>query len=179
MKTLFIDTHFRDVVIALLEDGEVLKEEKVADNRNTSELLFPSLIKVIDKETIDEILVVNGPGSFTGVRLGVIIAKTLAYTKNIPIKSITSLECMAASSGKRKVAFSDNNGYYVGIFDEKLKIKELKYLSNAEFQVESDYETSCDLDYKKIWKYCKDKACENPHLVNPIYIKKIGVEKNA
>ena len=88
MNTLFIDTHLWDIIIILLHDGLVVKKEEVKNKKNNSEYIFPSIVKVIDGIKLDEIIVVNGPGSFTGVRLGVTIAKTLAYTLNIPIKTI-------------------------------------------------------------------------------------------
>ena len=177
MKTLFIDTHLWNIDIALLEDGQVIRWESVKDKKNNSELIFNTLIKVIGDDTYTEIIVVNGPGSFTGVRLGVIIAKTLAYTQKIPIKVISSLECMAISTGHNLVAFSDNNGYYVGKFSADLKDATYSYLTDTEFAELSNVTTDEKLDLTKIWQYCQKKEALNPHLVNPIYIKKIGVEK--
>lgn len=177
MKTLFIDTHLWDIQIALLEDGKIIKKEEIKDKKNNSELLFNTLIKVIDNESYDEIIVVNGPGSFTGVRLGVIIAKTLAYTQNKPIKTITSLECMAVSSGSNEVAFSDNNGYYVGLFNEDFSNNEYLYINNDEINNYPNMKTDVIYDLTKIYEYCRNKESLNPHVVNPIYIKKIGVEK--
>lgn len=177
MKTLFIDTHLWNIDIALLKDGKIIKHQEVIDKKNNSEVLFPTLISVIENETFDEIIVVNGPGSFTGVRLGVIIAKTLAYAQNIPIKSISSLECMAASSGEKCVAFTDNNGYYIGYFDDELTPEVFEYVSNDEFLTRQNVATNVQYDYVKIYKYCLKKEYIEPHFVNPIYIKKIGVEK--
>lgn len=177
MKTLYIDTHLWNICIVLFQDGKVIKKEEIIDKKNNSEILFPTLTKVIDGEDFEEIVVVNGPGSFTGVRLGVIIAKTLAYTKHIPIKVISSLECMAISCGKKEVAFSDNNGYYLGIFDDNYHVLEYKYISNDEIINYPEVKVKVDLDYEKIYNFCLNKESINPHLVNPIYIKKIGVEK--
>ena len=150
MKTLFIDTHLWNICIILFQDGKVIKKEGI---------------------------IVNGPGSFTGVRLGVIIAKTLAYTQQKPIKVISSLECMAVSSGAKEVAFSDNNGYYLGLFDDNFKVIEYKYIANDEIINYPNARVKIDLDYEKIYNFCLTKESVNPHLVNPIYIKKIGIEK--
>ena len=49
---------------------------------------------------IEKIVVAKGPGSYTGVRIGVTIAKTLAWTLNIPLVGISSLEVLAAGVGR-------------------------------------------------------------------------------
>ena len=177
MKTLFIDTHLWNICIILFQDGKVIKKEEVIDKKNNSELLFPTLTKVLDNEDFDEIIVVNGPGSFTGVRLGVIIAKTLAYTTNKPIKVISALECLAISNNAKMVAFNDNNGYYIGLFDDNYNVIEYKYVNNDEIKNYPNVNMNSNLDYEKIYQFCLNKEALNPHLVNPIYIKKIGVEK--
>lgn len=178
MYTLLIDTHLWDIIIVLLKDGKVVNKEEVINKKNNSEYIFPSIIKVIDGIKLDEIIVVNGPGSFTGVRLGVTIAKTFAYTLNIPIKVITSLEVMSITYNNAKVAFSDNNGYYLANFTNNENI-EYKYITEDEFDLLEDkdeYITKYEIDIEKVYKFLKDKKTINPHEVNPIYVKKIGVE---
>ena len=180
MYTLFIDTHLWDFLIYLLKDGKIVDKELVINKKNNSEYIFPSIIKVIDGIKLDEIIVVNGPGSFTGVRLGVTIAKTLAYTLNIPIKTVTALECMAISNNTYKVAFSDSNGYYVGNFDESFNlIEDYTYLSEQDFiniNKNNEYFEDYHIDVEKIYPFLKNRDSINPHQVKPIYIKKIGVE---
>lgn len=178
MYTLVVDTHYLDIIIILLKNGKIVNKEEVINKKNNSEYIFPSLIKVIDNIKLDEIIVVNGPGSFTGVRLGVTICKTLAYTLKIPIKVISSLEVSAISNERKKVALSDNNGYYVATFDNSYKpVGEFKYMSNDKFKEENNqYQTEYKIDAEKVYEYLKDKESINPHSVNPIYIKKIGVE---
>ena len=148
--------------------------------KNNSEYIFPSIVKVIDGIKLSEIIVVNGPGSFTGVRLGVTVAKTLAYTLNIPIKTVTALECMAISNNVHKVAFSDSNGYYVGNFDKTFNlIGDYTYLKDQDFanlNTDNDYLTEYNIDVEKIYAFLKNRKNINPHQVKPIYIKKIGVE---
>ena len=177
MRTLYIDTHLNDLNIILFEDTNIIKEEHIINERNNSTLLMPSIAKVIDNELFDEILVINGPGSFTGVRLGVTVAKTLAYTMNKKIKAISFLDAMHTNTDKDICAFSDGNGYYIKDF----KTDEIMYLKNkeyTEYKENKNIETDVSIDYKKLLDYSKSIDYINPHAVNPIYIKKIGVEEN-
>ena len=161
--TLFIDTHLNDVAIILYKDGEVIKERVIEDVKETSSIVMPTIKKVLNKSIPDSIVVVNGPGSFTGVRLGVTTAKTLAFSWHKEIRIITSLECMALSTDKdnKIVAFSDKNGYYIGIFTNDYKlVGDYEYLSNSEFEEYSkkyDVITDVELDYKKIIEFALKK----------------------
>ena len=178
---LFIDTHLNDVIIILHKDNEIVKIKKLENQRENSKIIMTLIKEVLNEKKPESIIVVNGPGSFTGVRLGVTIAKTLAYTLNIPIRTITSLECMALSTTDKIVAFSDKNGYYIGIFDEEHKlVGNYEYLSNKEYEeYTKKYKVVNDieLDYLKIIEFALQKKEINPHKVNPIYVKKLDVEK--
>jgi len=180
---LYIDTHLNDIIILLEKDGKIIKEKKIIGEKQNSKKLMPSIVEVLDKTKINSIIVCNGPGSFTGVRLGVTVAKTLAFTLNVPIRTITSLEKMAISldNDEKIVAFNDKNGYYIAIFDNEINlIGNYEYLSNKEFDEYSKkciVHTDVDIDYKKVVEYALKKDEVNAHMVNPLYIKKIDVEK--
>ena len=180
MKALFIDTHFKDIHIALLENGKLVHKCEVINQKNNSEFIFAAIIEVIDGIKLDEIVVVTGPGSFTGVRLGVTIAKTFAYCLNIPIKTVSSLECYAISSSCFNVGLFDGNGYYIGYFDDDFHLQEdYFYVDKDEFiNIEKIVSLDNYFNYEKIYNFVKsNKLSENPHLIKPIYVKKIGVEK--
>ena len=88
---------------AIIENGTTIAEIKEKLGNNLSEYTLPRIeemlnVKGIKPDEINKIIVVNGPGSFTGIRIGLTIAKTLAWAKNIPIVPISSLEAMALSS---------------------------------------------------------------------------------
>ena len=180
---LYIDTHLNDIIILLFKESEIIKERIIKGEKQNSKMIMPTIKKVLGKNKIDSIIVCNGPGSFTGVRLGVTVAKTLAYTLNVPIRTISSLECLAVSTDslEKIVGFSDNNGYYIGIFDEDINlIGNYEYLSNSEFKdYTSKYqvETNIEFNFKKIYDFAIKKNSKNPHEVNPEYIKKLDVEK--
>ena len=143
-------------------------------------------------------MVVNGPGSFTGIRIGVTLAKIMAYSLNIPITTITSLEAMSKSIKTDKLIVPIINARreacYASIFDgnkeilpgeyltlEKLKMmliglnKDYVYLSNDKFSFDV---CKYDPDILNIVSYYSDKECINPHLVNPIYLKLTEAEEN-
>lgn len=175
MRILYIDTHLKDINIILFNDNKIIKEEHIIDKKDNSKLLWPSLAKVIEKNDFDEILVVNGPGSFTGVRLGVTIAKTLAYTMNKKIKTIDYLDVMHTSCNDKICAFSDGNGYYLKDFINN----KLVYLTNKEYQEyikNKNVTTDVTIDYNNLLTFAKSIKYSNPHSVNPLYVKKISVE---
>lgn len=181
---LFIDTHLDNIVIILFKDNQIIKEKSIVGEKQNSKLIMPTIKEVLDGEKPESIVVCNGPGSFTGVRLGITIAKTLAFTLNIPIRTITTLKCMALSlkdTDIKIVAFDDKNGYYVGIFDKKINlIGSYEYLTKKEFKKYSEkykVNTEVNMDYEEIFKYVMAKKAKNPHKVNPVYIKKLDVEK--
>lgn len=181
---LYIDTHLNDIVIVLGNNEKILKEEIISGEKEISKLIMPTIKKVLGDTKPDSIIVCNGPGSFTGVRLGVTIAKTLSYTLQVPIRTISALECLAISLENRVdkiVGFSDKNGYYIGIFEEDMsKIGSYEYLSNKEFEEyksKHNVYTEIEQDYLKIIAYALSKSEKNPHEINPEYIKKIDVEK--
>ena len=125
---------------------------------------------------------VNGPGSFTGTRLGVTVGKTISYCLDIPIKSISSIELIAINIDNEtyySVSIPDQKGYYVGEFDNKRLLKELFYLDKNQYE---DYQKShtiindVKIDWNNIYKYNCLKE-EDYYNFKPLYIKKIEVEK--
>lgn len=181
---IFIDTHLDNIVVILFKDNKIIREKIIVGEKQNSKLIMPTIKEVLDGVKPESIIVCNGPGSFTGVRLGVTIAKTLAFTLDIPIRTITSLKCMALSlkdSDTKIVAFDDKNGYYVGIFDNDFNlVGSYEYLTKKEFEkYKEKYEVYTDVttNYEKIFNYAMGKKTKNPHKVNPVYIKKLDVEK--
>ncbi len=182
MKTLYIDTHLFDIDIILFENKRIIARKTVENERYNSIYLVSSLKEVCPDKEFDEIVVINGPGSFTGVRLGVTIAKTLAYTLNKPIKTLSYFDLMNYSSDDSNhiFAISDGNGYYIGEYDQHLLVKDYYYLNNNEYNIfkESNIiETDVVVDFNKVLEQLESVDSVNPHLVKPIYIKLIGVEK--
>ncbi len=185
MYTLFIDTHDKNVLIILYKDGQILAKENLTTTNKHSEVALPTIDKVLSSADVDilelnSIIVVNGPGSFTGERIAVTIGKTIAYSLNIPIRVIDALTILAIGldSNKKVVALEDRNGAFVGVFNESNEIIEsLKYLSKTaynEFKEANNPQVDADVDYEEVYKYAMKLSPLNPHEVKPLYIKGIS-----
>lgn len=205
MKYLYIDTSSSYLYSAIVEDDKLLSEIKEEYGQNLSKVALPRIASMfednnISAKDIDKIIVVNGPGSFTGIRIGLTIAKTYAWSLNIPITSILSLEAMALSSTNsiyHVPVINARRGYvFAAIYDkdynEVLKpshilitdlLEKLKKLDSYEiitrdefdeFEITKDY----DPDILKIANYYKDKENKNPHGINPEYLKLTEAEEN-
>lgn len=190
MYSLFIDTHDLDLVIALYKDKKLKDKEIKESLRNHSDYTMPIIDEIIERNNIGihdikEILVVNGPGSFTGVRIGVTIAKMLAYTLNIPIKSIDSITMYGISDNdknKKLVLIPDVKGSYGGVFENNTLIGELFYKSKAELEEyinENNINKIVEnkIDFNKIIEHFESVEPTLAHLVNPIYVKVIEALK--
>ncbi len=187
MNTLFIDTHSEKILLYLVLDRHIIKKEITSDKTH-SENAIPLLKSLLDENnfklnSLNQIVVINGPGSFTGVRIGVTIAKTIAFCLNIPIKTITSLEALGISSDAPFdiVTVKDSKGVY---FAKKGNDKfiDFSYLNNSEFNgfiKGRNYKVlnSDQIDIIKVLEYLKNKEYTNPHKVNPVYIKGIDALK--
>ena len=187
MYSLLIDTHDKNVTLVLYKDGKVLSFKDFESNMRHSEVAMPSLIDLLteyklDAKDISEIIVNVGPGSFTGVRIGVVIAKTMAYLLNIPIKPVNSIEMMYYSHDKKYgiYASKEKNGYFVACITENSDINDIKYYSIKEYNdafMGKEVYSDILIDFDKIYEYSKEKDAISPHLVNPLYIKQIEALK--
>ena len=183
MYSLFIDTHDKNVVIVLYKDGNVINSKNISTNSKHSQVTLPTIRDVLNEASIDvsdlkEILVVNGPGSFTGERIAVTIAKTIAYALNIPIKTLDSLSIMAVNvDGKKVIANEDKNGAFVGFFDKVNNLlEEIKYMPKSayeELKNSNEVINNVEIDYNKVYEYSKKIESINPHNVKPLYAKGI------
>lgn len=105
MRTLIIDSSTMSLSMALMEEKTLITEITTNTKIQHSAQMMP-LIETMFKtvkwkpDMLQRIVVTKGPGSYTGLRIGVTAAKTLAQTLNIALYSVSSLQALAVNAEK-------------------------------------------------------------------------------
>lgn len=102
MRILAIDTSNQLMSVALIDDARLIIERTVNVKRNHSIQLMPAIEEIMKEaewrpKDLTRIVVAEGPGSYTGVRIGVTVAKTLAFSLDIDLVGVSSLEVLAGN----------------------------------------------------------------------------------
>lgn len=203
MINLYIDTSSSYLYSALIKDKKILQEVKENYGQKLSVEALPQIIKLFEKASItpkdiEKIFVVVGPGSFTGIRIGVTIAKTMAFSLKKSIIPVSSLKAMAISARKDTPyimpLIDARRGYVYGaVYDKNMKevVKEQHILltelvdkvpdtysviSNDQLPVTVSRE-EYDPDILKIVTFYDSEKPISPHLVNPNYLKRTEAEE--
>lgn len=100
MKIIAIDASGIAGSVAYMKDGQLVGEYYICDKLTHSETIMPMMEHLkgligIDLSEIDAIAVTSGPGSFTGLRIGVATAKAMALALNVPIIGVPTLDVIA------------------------------------------------------------------------------------
>lgn len=100
MRALAIDTSTSMAGIAVVDEHGLLAEYMLNDKKTHSQKVVPMLREILDSlkmtlADVDIFAAVTGPGSFTGLRIGVTTIKALAYAAQKPVVGITSLDALA------------------------------------------------------------------------------------
>lgn len=119
MKILAIESSNQTMSVATVENGLVVSEYTRNGNLQHSTQLMPAIEAAMQSAgwqpaDLDQVAVSKGPGSYTGVRIGATIAKTLAWTLNKPLIPVSSLKVLAANG----LSF---NGIIIPLIDARRK----------------------------------------------------------
>ena len=198
MISLFIDTSLSSVSISVIKDDKILSLiEKDIPNMHsiyTTSYLKKALDDAnINPLEVDNIYIVNGPGSFTGLRIGVTIAKTYGYLIDKDLTPVSTLKAIAISSDYKGVIMSiikaNKSNYYVGIYDKnyqnvieekftnKSNLMDLvnKYhpyiVTTEDINIDNIQINKINIDILKIINYYQDKEKVNYYALVPNYIK--------
>lgn len=142
MKIVAIDTSTKQLSVALSDGKQIVAEASYVTSLNHATKLMPLLERLMAEAKwtpaqLTRIVVADGPGSYTGLRIGATTAKTLAYTLSIELVAISTLELMAASTGHtgRVAAIQDarRGAGFVGVYDAGERIGEEQHVEIASF----------------------------------------------
>lgn len=103
MKILAFDSSNQPLTVAVIDGEEILTEQTINVRRNHSIQLMPAIDEALKQanltvDEMDRIAVASGPGSYTGLRIAVTIAKSLAWAHSIDLVGISSLKVLAGNS---------------------------------------------------------------------------------
>ncbi len=125
MQLLAIDTARREGSIALLRDGGVVAEVLLGEGPGFGETLFQAIEGLLAEHSLalsdlDCYAAATGPGSFTGIRVGLVAAKALAETNRKPIVGVSNLRALASTahgdSVRASVLDARRGGLFAGFY---------------------------------------------------------------
>mgnify|MGYP001397425798 CR=1 FL=1 len=212
MITLFIDSSRKSLSVALASQNKLLFVSNVNSYSKHSNFLMNEITNVLKKTEltildVDNIIVLNGPGSFTGIRVGVTIAKTLAWALNKKLYVLSNLKALSLGANEDVVisVIPDKDDYsYVGIYENDNVKEDYFYIKDDAFNItnkkiiirtmdENNFANALksklsinnnvslqivnDYDYLNLISYALSLKDINSHLAKPIYLKKIDAEK--
>ena len=196
---LFIDTSTSYPIVSIIENNNI----KAMFNKKIDTDISVSIFSILDTmfkelnitpKDIKKIFIANGPGSFTGTRIGVTIAKVYGYSLNVDLIPVSTLEVLAGGVNKDYIVpvIDARRGFvYAGIYDKDVnKIVDDRYISLDKLKEELEGKDYVFVSYddiagsikpkinliKVINKHEKDIPV-NAHGLNPNYLKKTEAEE--
>lgn len=192
MYQLLLDSSNMYLSVGLAKDGKVVDSIFYNAWQRQSEVMVAEIDNIlkrnnIDKKDLDAIVVGIGPGSYTGVRIAVTIAKTIAYALNIRIYAKSSLSLLAINNEPTICLFNARSGRsYFAVYQGKNKIEDDTIITNEEVldyvARHPNYKISGDTTQigkqseqfnliKNLANFDESELVENIFLLNPIYLK--------
>lgn len=188
MLSLCIDTAYKYLTVCLIKDEEIVGYISNECFKRQSEEVFVALEELfkksnIDRRDIDSICVSVGPGSYTGVRIAITIAKVYCSISNIDLYKISTLRLYAGGNKNTMVVMDARaKRVYVAVYDEnkcllKDQVQEIENIDPKDFDVVLDgnligkQDKTIDiplafLKTKEVWE-----KIENVDFLIPEYLK--------
>ncbi|MEG0366432.1 MAG: tRNA (adenosine(37)-N6)-threonylcarbamoyltransferase complex dimerization subunit type 1 TsaB [Coprobacillus sp.] len=198
MTSLIMDTSNQYLMVALYEDGKCLESIQELGSKKQSENAIPYLASLLEKHhkellDIDEMIITKGPGSYTGERVAMTIAKTLSVIAPIKIKAISSLKAYAGMNKCVSVIDARSQKVFVGVFNEGKEIIKEQLVAIDEFNIfmkdYNDYMVvgQCDVVAypdkevdlgNNLYELSKDEeAIDNVDALTPYYLKDVEAKQ--
>jgi tRNA threonylcarbamoyladenosine biosynthesis protein TsaB len=189
MYSLIIDSATKVLYIALVCDNKIVKEVYMKgehDHAKNIVYLVDEALKTakIEVDQLSKIIVGIGPGSYTGVRMGVTVSKMMASFKNVPLYKISTLKLIA--SGNKGIVLSmvdaRHNQSFAAIIDtnkDRYILDEGMYDNNT--LLESNYEfvsNESEFIVDPFYVISNSELVSNPDLLVPNYLRDTEAERN-
>lgn len=195
LKRLVTDSATKFLFVALFDgETEIFKYYKEGNNDHSVNLmteiekaLIENQLKVAD---LDEIIIGIGPGSYTGLRIGVVVAKMFGWNNNIPVRTISSLALLASSNEGETLILSEidarRGNSFLGVYkneNDTIILVNKEQLTNLEAYKESIKEAFVTVSYGEpnIMKILRSDLLvevEDIHTLNPNYLRITEAERN-
>lgn len=183
MNKLIIDTATNFLFVGLIKNNKHYEKTRVGNNDNAAYVV--NFIKELLEEhelTIDdiaEIIVGVGPGSYTGIRVSVVVAKTLAYSKNIKLKEISSLKLLSSGYNEVYALIDARRKHFFGLKHINGKtILDDHYVKGENINEDAIVlnEETIKVDFNIVDKF--SNLVEDVLLLEPNYLRKTEAEVN-
>ena len=192
MYTVLLDSSNTNLSVGLAKDNLLLESISYEAWQQQSEYMIPELNKLLEKydvkrEEIDSVIVAKGPGSYTGVRIAITIAKTIAVALGSKIYAVSSLRAQKNGKNPSICLINARSGRsYIGVYqgsetlleDQIMKNDEvLKYVADhPSYSICGDtkYLSLASIDTNNILEMLSLKEClesVNPLSLKPVYMK--------
>lgn len=198
MISLVMDTSNSYLAVGLFKDNMCLEAFQEKGSRRQSEKAIPTLKEVLDRhhialKDVNEMIITSGPGSYTGVRVAMTIAKTLAAVSDVKIKSVSSLAAYAGMNQALSVIDARGHKVFVGVYENGLPLMKEQVMTLEDFaQLRAEYEDfelvgevgclglnekECDLCANIYALAQMADPIKNVDLLVPTYIKDVEAKK--
>ena len=189
MYSLILDSSTKILYIALVNDGNLLYENYINGKNDHAKNIVSKIdealkLNDITTDDLDEVIVGVGPGSYTGVRMAVTVAKMLATFKHIRLYKISTLKLMASGYKCKVLALIDarrNNSFatIIDVENNNYILKEGLYDNDLLLNNEFDYKVTDEAYLVDPLYVIENKEyVENYHLLVPNYLRDTEAERN-
>lgn len=140
MFSILLDSSNTSLTVGLVKDDSLLESISYEAWQTQSEHMIPELVKLLDKyeverNQISDVVVAIGPGSYTGVRIAITIAKTIAAVLPVKVYAISSLRCQKDGKNPSICVINARSGRsYFGVYEDDKVLVEDMILTNDKVQ---------------------------------------------
>ena len=189
MITILLDSSNTNLSVGIARDNLLLECISYEAWQQQSEYMIPELDKLlkkynVDRKDIKEVVVAKGPGSYTGVRIAITIAKTIATALGAKLYAISSLRVQKACKNPSICLINARSGRsYIGVYEDEKILLDDQIMKNDDvfnyIKNHPDYAICGDVkylglksaDYNNIQEMLYLKNCVEP--INPLSLKPV------